>query len=259
MEYGDVQDWVLIKSDGIPTYFIADIAYHDEKYSREFSKIINVWGADHHSHFTRLKAAMKALGYDDSLLGVLLIQFVRLIKDGEEVSMSKRAGTYITLRDVLKEVGCDVTRFFLLMRSSDSHLDFDLNLAMEQSNENPVYYVQYAHARISSILRNASENCLELSDEYLGKLNNELELSIIKKLLQFPEMVEVSSKLLSPHKIVYYLQELASEFHTYYNKTKVINLDDKKLSSARIYLVSCVKVVIKNGLYLLGVNSPERM
>ncbi|NIP29904.1 MAG: arginine--tRNA ligase [Candidatus Dadabacteria bacterium] len=258
-EFGDSQDWVLIKSDDAPTYFIADIAYHDDKYERGYTKLINVWGADHHSHFTRLKAAMKALGHNEELLDVLLIQFVRLIKEGKEVSMSKRAGTFITLRDVLKEVGCDVTRFFLLMRSSDSHLDFDLDLAAKQSNDNPVYYVQYAHARISSILRNANDYSLLSSQEYLNELKNEDEKNIVKKLLQFPEVIETSSNSLSPHKIVYYLQELASEFHMYYNKSKIINLDDKNLSSARIYLISCIQIVIRNGLNLLGVNAPDRM
>ena len=258
-DYGDNQDWVLIKGDGSPTYLIADIAYHDDKYQRGFTKLINIWGADHHSHFSRLKASMKAIGNNDSILNVLLIQFVRLIKDGKEVSMSKRSGTFVTLRDVLNEVGCDVTRFFLLMRSSDSHLDFDLSLAYEQSSDNPVYYIQYAYARISSILRNAKDASLDLSDKYLDELNNEAEQNIIKKLIEFPEVVESSSNLLAPHKIVYYLQELASQFHVYYNKNKIINLEDRNLSSARIYFICCIQVVIRNGLTLLGVNSPERM
>lgn len=258
-DFGDSQDWVLIKSDGSPTYFIADIAYHDDKFQRGFKRLINIWGADHHSHFARLKSSMKAIGYNESSVEVVLIQFVRLVENGKEVSMSKRSGSYITLREVLEEVGPDVTRFFLLMRSSDSHLDFDLNLAKQQSSENPVYYIQYVYARISSILRNAGENELEPSDRYVDNLSDELELGIIKRLLSFPEVVRSATETLSPHKVVYYLQQLASDFHLYYNKIKIINSDNKDLTSARIYLIICIGIVIKNGLTLLGVNSPKRM
>lgn len=258
-EYGDNQDWVLIKSDGSPTYFLSDIAYHQDKYQRGYKKLVNIWGADHHSHFNRLRASMKALGHDETTLDVLLIQFVRLVEDGIEVAMSKRAGSYVTLRDVLSEVGADVTRFFLLMRSSDSHLDFDLNLAKSESSENPVYYIQYVYARISSILKNAEDNELKPSDNNINLLTEEPEQDLMKKLLGFPEIVKSAAETLSPHKICYYLQELASDFHQYYNKVKIADRDRPDLSSARLYLIICTGIVIKNGLTLLGVNSPQRM
>ena len=256
--YGDSQDWVLIKGDGTPTYFLADIAYHYDKYKRNYDKIINIWGADHHSHFKRLKSSVKALGYDDKLLNVVLIQFVRLVKEGVEVSMSKREGSFVTLREVMDEVGTDVTRFFLLMRSSDSHMDFDLDLAKTQSSENPVYYIQYAHARIMSIFRKAGSEDIVPSEEFLGKLDLKEEIEISKKLLLFPEVVKTSANTLSPHKITYYLQDLASEFHIYYNKNKIVG-DDKELSSARLYLADCIRNVLRNGLGLLGVKAPSRM
>ncbi len=258
-EYGDQKDWVIIKKDGTPTYFLSDIAYHVDKYSRGFSKLINVWGADHHSHISRLKASIKALGKDESSLKVLLIQFVRLVKEGKEVSMSKRTGDFVTLRNVLREVGCDATRFFLLMRSSDSHLDFDLSLAKKESSENPVYYVQYANARISSLFKNSNEMGLNASDEYLSLLTDDIERGIVKKVLGFPEIVLSATESLSPHKVVYYLQELAAEFHSYYNKTKILDLEKIDISSARLYLSRCVQVVIENGLGLLGISAPRRM
>nr|NIP37756.1 arginine--tRNA ligase [Candidatus Dadabacteria bacterium]NIS07485.1 arginine--tRNA ligase [Candidatus Dadabacteria bacterium]NIV41791.1 arginine--tRNA ligase [Candidatus Dadabacteria bacterium]NIY21124.1 arginine--tRNA ligase [Candidatus Dadabacteria bacterium] len=242
-EYGEQQDWVLIKSDGSPTYFIADIAYHNEKIERGFDRLINIWGADHHSHISRLKAAIQALGYDKNILDVPLIQFVRLVSEGKEVKMSKRSGEYVTMREVLEEVGPDVLRFFMLMRSSDSHLDFDLDLAKRQSSENPVYYVQYAHARINSVFQKAGEADLELSKDHINLLDKAEEVEIAKTLLNFPEVIKESVHSLSPHKITFYLQELASQFHVYYNKYKIVT-DDDKLSSARLYLISCVKTVI---------------
>jgi len=257
-EFGDTQDWVLIKSDGTPTYFIADIAYHNEKIERGFDKLINIWGADHHSHIGRLKSAIKALGYDESILQVLLIQFVRLVSNGKEVSMSKRSGEYVTMREVLEDVGSDVLRFFMLMRSSDSHLDFDLELAKKQSSENPVYYVQYAHARINSIFEKAGQANIKESKDYLGLLDKAEEIEIAKTLLNFPEVIKDSANTLTPHKITFYLQELASQFHVYYNKYKIIG-DDDKISSMRLYLIKCVKTVIHNGLKILGVSAPERM
>ena len=258
-EHGDSKDWVLMKKDGSPTYFVSDIAYHLDKYSRGFSRLVNVWGADHHSHVSRLKASMRALGRDESALRVLLIQFVRLVRDGEEVSMSKRSGDFVTLRDVLREVGCDATRFFLLMRSSDSHLDFDLSLAKRQSSENPVYYVQYACARISSLMRNAEKRGIESSDARLDLLSDDTERDIAKRLLRFPETVSSAAETLSPHKVVYYLQELASEFHFYYNKTKILDSENADEASARLYLARCVRTVVRNGLGLLGIEAPERM
>lgn len=257
--YGDSKNWVIIKKDGSPTYFLSDIAYHVDKYSRGFSRIINVWGSDHHSHVSRLKSSMKSLGLDESSLHVLLIQFVRLVRDGVEVAMSKRTGDFVTLREVLREVGCDATRFFLLMRSSDSHLDFDLSLAKKESSENPVYYVQYANARISSLLRNSVEAGVSASDEHLGLLSDDEERNIVKTLLRFPEVVHSAAESLSPHKVVYYLQKLAAEFHFYYNKTRILDSEDTDTASARLYLARCVQVVIENGLGLLGINAPRSM
>jgi len=257
-DFGDNQDWVLIKQDGTPTYFLADIAYHYDKFKRNYDKIINIWGADHHSHFNRLRSSVKALGYDESLLEVVLIQFVRLVKEGVEVSMSKREGSFITLREVMEEVGKDVTRFFLLMRSSDSHMDFDLDLAKSQSSENPVFYIQYAHARIMSVFRKAGAEDITLSEKHLHMLDLKEEIEISKKLLQFTEVVQSSAHTLSPHKITYYLQDLASGFHIYYNKNKIVG-DDRELSSARLYLAECIRHVLRNGLNLLGVNAPSRM
>lgn len=257
--YGDGKDWVIIKKDGAPTYFLSDIAYHVDKYSRGFSWIINVWGADHHSHVSRLKSSIKALGLDESSLQVLLMQFVRLVRDGVEVPMSKRTGDFVTLREVLREVGCDATRFFLLMRSSDSHLDFDLSLAKKESSENPVYYVQYANARISSLLRNSAEAGVSASEEHLGLLSYDEERNIVKILLRFPEVVHSAAESLSPHKVVYYLQELAAGFHFYYNRTRILDSGDADTASARLYLARCVQVVIENGLGLLGINAPRSM
>jgi len=257
-EYGDTQDWVLIKSDGSPTYFLADIAYHYDKFKRGFESIINVWGADHHGHVSRLKAALRSLGLDDSRFNVVLIQFVRLMRQGKEVAMSKRAGSYVTMRDVVDEVGPDVTRFFLLMRSSESHLDFDLDLAKKESSENPVYYIQYAHARIKSIFRKASETDITESKEHLELLQAPEEIELVKKLLLFPEVVVDSAQARAPHKVAYYLQEVASEFHVYYNKCRVVD-NDRNMSGARLYLINCVQTVLRNGLKLLGISAPERM
>jgi arginyl-tRNA synthetase len=257
-KFGDSQDWVLVKKDGSYTYFVSDIAYHYDKMKRGFGKLINVWGADHHGHVNRIKAAMSALGIDDSYLRVVLIQFVRLLTAGKEESMSKRSGSYVTLRDVVKEVGRDVTRFFLLMRSSDSHLDFDLDLAKKQSSENPVYYVQYAHARIGSVFENALARRVHPSSEFLKLLDLPDEIDITNKLLQFPEVIMESALSLSPHKIAFYLQNIASDFHVYYNKYRIIT-DSPQLSSARLFFIDCIKTVLSNGLRLLGVSAPERM
>lgn len=256
--YGDSQDWVMIKSDGSPTYFLADIAYHADKYERGFDSIINVWGADHHGHVSRLRAALRALGYDASAFSVILIQFVRLMRNGVEVPMSKRSGSYVTMRDVLTEVGPDVMRFFLLMRSSESHLDFDLELAQKESSENPVFYIQYAYARIASIFRKADGLDLKASGESLGLLTEPDEIELIKKLLLYPEVVADSAETLAPHKVAYFLQELAADFHSYYNKHRVVD-DDRALSGARLYLIKSVRTVLSNGLGLLGISAPDRM
>ncbi len=257
-DFGDTQDWVLVKSDGLPTYFYADIAYHNEKIKRGYNRLINIWGADHHSHVSRLKSAVKALYNDDNIIEVLLIQFVRLIRDGKEVAMSKRSGSFVTLREVLKEVGRDVTRYFLLMRSTDSHLDFDLDLAKEQSSENPVYYIQYAHARIESVLTKAGDSGFAPSPDFIESLQLQEEMQVVKKLLQFPEIVDQSAALLSPHRIAFYLQDLASEFHVYYNRNKILT-ENSELTTARLYFIACIQTVLRNGLSLLGISAPRRM
>jgi len=257
-DFGDTQDWVLVKSDGLPTYFYADIAYHNEKIKRGYNRLINIWGADHHSHVSRLKSAVKALYNDDNIIEVLLIQFVRLIRDGKEVAMSKRSGSFVTLREVLKEVGRDVTRYFLLMRSTDSHLDFDIDLAKEQSSENPVYYIQYAHARIESVLTKAGDSGFAPSPDFIESLQLQEEMRVVKKLLQFPEVVDKSAALLSPHRIAFYLQDLASEFHVYYNRNKILT-ENSELTTARLYFIACIQTVLRNGLSLLGISAPRRM
>ena len=257
-EYGDSQDWVLIKRDGSPTYFVADIAYHMDKFSRNYNRLVNIWGADHHSHAGRLGAAMRALGLDDKKLNTLLIQFVRLVRDGKEESMGKRAGSYVTLREVAELVGADVTRFFLLMRATESHLDFDLELARRTSNENPVYYVQYAHARTASIRRKAAEKGLAASPAHLELLCRQQEVDLAAMLLAFPDVVSDSARDLAPHKVVFYLQGLASAFHSYYNANRVIG-EDGDLSAARMFLCECAATVLRNGLKLVGITAPERM
>jgi arginyl-tRNA synthetase len=256
--FGDSQDWVLVKRDGSSTYLLSDIAYHYDKIQKGFKRLINVWGADHHGHIARLKAALRALGFEDSRLEVVLIQFVRLIREGQEVSMSKRAGSYITMREVMEEVGRDAMRFFLLMRSSDAHLDFDLDLAKRESSENPVYYIQYAHARVGSIFEKAREKGVFSSSEFLNLLSLPEEVEIIKKLLLFPEVVKESALSLSPHRVAFYLQDIASDFHIYYNKNRILS-DDQNLSRARLYFIDCIRTVIRNGLKLLGVSAPQRM
>jgi arginyl-tRNA synthetase len=254
-QYGDTQDWVLVKTDGSPTYFLSDIAYHADKFERGFEGLINVWGADHHGHVTRLKAALRALGLDDSCFNVVLIQFVRLMRNGEEVAMSKRAGSYVTMREVVDEVGADVMRFLLLMRSSESHLDFDLDLAKKESSENPVYYIQYAYARIRSLFRKAEEVRVVDSSAFLELLSQPEEVDIVKKLLLYPDIVEDAALSLAPHKIAYFLQDLASDFHAYYNKFRIVD-ENSSISGARLYLV---QTVLNNGLELLGISAPERM
>ena len=256
--FGDSQDWVLVKRDGSSTYLHSDIAYHYDKIQKGFKRLINVWGADHHGHVSRLKAALRALGFDDSRLEVVLIQFVRLIREGREISMSKREGSYVTMREVMEEVGRDVMRFFLLMRSSDTHLDFDLDLAKRESSENPVYYIQYANARVGSIFEKARARAVFSSKEFLNLLSLPEEVEIIKKLLLFPEVVKESALSLSPHRVVFYLQDIASDFHIYYNKNRILG-DDQNLSSARLYLIDCIRTVIRNGLKLLGISAPQRM
>ncbi len=260
-DFGDEKDRVVIRENGEPTYFASDIAYHQSKYDRGFEQIIDVWGADHHGYIPRMQAAVQALGHEKGGLRVVLVQLVNLLREGKPVAMSTRAGEFVTLREVVDEVGKDASRYNFMMRRSDSHLDFDLELAKKQSNENPVYYVQYAHARISSIMRMAAENDYPVpsyEQVNLERLALPEELSLIKMITRYPEVVEGSARNLEPHRLTFYLNDLASIFHSYYNKHRVLS-DDRELSAARLFLSSCMGTVVANALRLLGVNAPEKM
>jgi len=260
-ELGDEKDRVLVKSDGQPTYFAADIAYHICKFERGFDRIIDIWGPDHHGHIARIKASLGALGLDVKKMDILICQQVNLISDGEKIKMSKRAGKLVTMKELLDEVGVDAARYFFLMRSMDSHLDFDLALAKKQSDENPVYYIQYAHARICSILKYAKEqNAPLVSAEKtnLGRLNSEQELALLKQMSRLPDLVESAARTFSPHWLHSYLQELATSFHRFYTEHRVVT-DDAELTSARLCLIAGVKTVIANVLSLMGISAPEKM
>ena len=262
-EFGDDKDRALVKSDGELTYFASDIAYHRNKYERKFTKLIDVWGADHHGYVPRLKAAMRGLGYDPDLLKVVLVQLVQLTRGGEPVRMGKRTGEFVSLEEVLAEVGCDAARFFFLMRKSDSHLDFDLNLAKQESSENPVFYVQYAHARIASIFEQARKSQIEWESSgreniVVERLELREELELIRKMLQFNDVLEESTRELEPHRMIFYLLDLAGEFHRYYNRHRVIS-DDLELTRARLLLVENVQQKIRRGLEIIGVSAPMKM
>lgn len=260
-KFGDEKDRVLIKSDGKATYFLADIAYHLNKIQRGFDWIIDVWGADHHGHVTRLKGAIQALGYPKDILEIILVQMVRLMRGNEEIKMSKRTGDFITLKEVQEEVGKDPIRFFFLLRSPESQLDFDIDLAKKQSVENPVYYVQYAHARCCSILKNAETkgyNLADLDKADLSLLKEEKEKDLILNLLRYPERLEDITRTLEIHQLPFYLLNLSTLFHGYYDSYKVIS-EDKELTLARLVLVDCVRIIIKDALNILGVSAPEKM
>ncbi len=260
-EFGDDKDRVLVRSNGETTYFASDVAYHMEKLSRGFETIIDVWGADHHGYVPRMKAVFSGLGYSPETLQVILVQLVNLLRGGEQVAMSTRSGEFVTLREVVDEVGRDACRFFFLMRRSDSQLDFDLELAKQQSTENPVYYVQYAHARVCSINRNATEQGVALpgpGEADLTRLSLDEELALAKLLARYPETLLGAARHYEPHRVIFYLQELAAQFHSYYNREKVL-VEDAAISQARLALVNAVRTVVRNALELLGVSAPERM
>ncbi|WP_339252022.1 arginine--tRNA ligase [Sporosarcina sp. FSL W8-0480] len=257
--FGDDKDRVLIKNDGTYTYLTPDIAYHEDKLRRGFDKLINIWGADHHGYIPRMKAAIEALGYNRDTLEVEVAQMVQLYKDGEKFKMSKRTGKAVTLRELVEDVGLDAVRYFFAMRSGDSQMDFDLDLAISQSNENPVYYAQYAHARISSILRQADESKLSASTEHLNLLQSEKESSLLKKIGDFPRVVSDAARMRAPHRITIYIQELAAEFHSFYNAEKVLDPENRNLSEARLSLITATRTTIANALKLIGVSAPERM
>jgi arginyl-tRNA synthetase len=265
--FGDDKDRVVIKSDGTTTYFASDIAYHLNKLKRGFHRLINIWGADHHGYVPRIKAIIKAIGKEGDTLTVVLVQLVNLMRGGSQIAMSTRAGEFTTLREVIDEVGVDATRYMFLTRSPESHLDFDLELAKKKVKENPVYYIQYAHARICSIMREARErgfNLPDYEDIDIKRLSLPEEISLIKHIAEYPEMIEGSARALEPHRITYYLDELAGIFHSYYNRGWIerkyrVLTDDHEFTKARLYLVRAIQIVIRNALALLKVDAPEEM
>lgn len=257
-DWGEEKDEVLVRSNGTPTYFAADIAYHRDKFERGYKRLINIWGADHHGHVARLKGAMTALGYDGDDITVILMQLVRLYRGGEIVKMSKRSGKYVTLDELIEEVGKEAARFFFIMRSPDSALDFDLDLAKAESSDNPVYYVQYAHARICSILSVAGVDTPKACDVDLSLLTEENERVLIRKLAEWPQEVADAARELAPYHLAYYAKELANAFHSFYNSCKVLT-DDAALRDARLALVDCTRITLRNVLTLLGLSAPERM
>ncbi|WP_010677238.1 arginine--tRNA ligase [Bacillus timonensis] len=258
--FGDDKDRVLIKNDGSYTYLTPDIAYHQDKLERGFEKLINVWGADHHGYIPRMKAAIQALGYEKDTLEVEIIQLVHLFKNGEKMKMSKRTGKAVTMRDLIEEVGLDAVRYFFAMRSSDTHLDFDLDLAVSQSNENPVYYAQYAHARICSMLRSGGEMNIALDGNYaLEHINSEKEIDLLKKLGEFPAAVTEAAEKRIPHRITNYINELAAALHSFYNAEKVLDQDNLEKTKARLALMKAVQITLQNSLKLIGVSAPEKM
>ncbi len=256
-KYGDDKDRVLIKSDGLYTYLTPDIAYHLDKIDRGYDELIDVLGADHHGYISRLKASIKSLGYDDSKLSIKILQLVRLIKDNEEVKMSKRTGKTVTISELIDEVGVDAARYFFSLRSLDSQMDFDMDLATKKGNENPVYYVEYAHARICSILREAKEKKIELATKYESSMTDSA-YNLISKVYEFVNVVEDSAIKKQPHLITNYLYELASLFHNYYSKERILT-DNIELSKEKLAIINSVKITIKNALALIGVSAMERM
>jgi arginyl-tRNA synthetase len=261
-EFGDEKDRVVERENGQTTYFASDIAYHMDKLERGFERVIDVWGADHHGYVPRVKAALKALGDDPDKLDVLLVQFAILYRGGEKLQMSTRSGEFVTLRQLRKEVGRDAARFFYVMRRCEQHLDFDLDLAKSQSSDNPVYYVQYAHARVCAVMRQAAEKGIQVAPSQ-GTANLELltekhELELMKSLSRYPEVVEAAALTEEPHQLTHYLRDLANDFHTYYNAHQFL-VEDAALRDARIKLILAAREVIHNGLGLLGVSAPERM
>jgi arginyl-tRNA synthetase len=256
---GEDKDNVIIRSDGSPTYFGADIAYHYNKFiERKFDRVIDIWGADHQGHVPRMKAVVSALGITPDRLKIILSQMVTLRRGKETVRISKRTGDIITLREVVEEVGADACRFFFLSRTADSQMDFDLELAKKQSADNPVYYVQYAHARIASILRLAKERRIDYSDGDVSRLTSEPELTLIRQLLLLPELVETAAQTLEPHHLTYYAQDLATVFHSFYRDCRVIS-QDEALTKARLKLVAAAQTVLARALHLMGMTAPEKM
>ncbi|MCY7904311.1 arginine--tRNA ligase [Bacillus inaquosorum] len=258
--FGDDKDRVLIKKDGSYTYLLPDIAYHKDKLDRGFDKLINVWGADHHGYIPRMKAAIEALGYEKGTLEVEIIQLVHLYKNGEKMKMSKRTGKAVTMRDLIEEVGLDAVRYFFAMRSADTHMDFDLDLAVSTSNENPVYYAQYAHARICSMLRQGEEQGLKpAADLDFSHIQSEKEYDLLKTIGGFPEAVAEAAEKRIPHRVTNYIYDLASSLHSFYNAEKVIDPENEEKSRARLALMKATQITLNNALQLIGVSAPEKM
>jgi len=254
-DFGDDLDRVVVRDNGMHTYFASDIAYHLEKFERGYDKIINIWGADHHGYIARVKASIKALGHDESKLEILLVQFANLYRGGKKVPMSTRSGSFVTLEELRNEVGNDAARFFYVLRKSEQHMDFDLDLAKSKTNENPVFYIQYAHARICSVLKQDAGDMTKID---LSQLDSEVESTLIKQLNRYKDVVQSSALNYEPHVLAYYLRELAGDFHSYYNNSEFL-VEDTTLRNSRLLLISAVKQVLSNGLNLLGVNAPDSM
>jgi arginyl-tRNA synthetase len=249
----------VIRDNGVPTYFAADIAYHKNKFARGFDRVINLWGADHHGYIPRMKAAVQAMGYKPEQLEILILQMVSLYRNGELVKMSKRTGKSVTLNELIEEVGTDAARFFFIMRSIDSQLDFDLTLATQHSNDNPVYYVQYAHARICSIMNQMAQEGVKLNPHCrLDVLTEPIEQDLIKKLGEYEELVATAARERAPHHIAHYVYELAGLFHSFYNQCRVLGVEQDK-QEARLVLINTVGHTLRHALGILGVSAPEHM
>lgn len=256
--FGDEKDRVVQRENGQYTYFASDIAYHQDKFERAFDLVIDVWGADHHGYVPRVKGALQALGLNPEQLNVALVQFAVLYREGHKVAMSTRAGEFVTLRELRAEVGNDAARFFYVLRKSDQHLDFDLDLAKSQSNENPVYYIQYAHARVCSVIEQWGGDPATLADADAASLTSDHERALLERLMAYPETVESAARDLAPHLIAFYLKELAADFHSYYNASRIL-VDEEPVKLARLALIVAVRQVLRTALALLGVSAPERM
>ncbi len=257
-EFGDEKDRVVQRDNGLYTYFASDIAYHVNKFERGFDRVINIWGADHHGYIARVAGALRALGLDSDKLTIALVQFAVLYRNGEKASMSTRSGEFVTLRELRNEVGNDATRFFYVLRKSDQHLDFDMDLAKSQSNENPVYYIQYAHARVHSVLEQWGGEPQSLQDADVGALDSEYEMTLLQHLIDYPQVIENAAQDLAPHMVAFYLKDLAADFHSYYNASRFL-VEDETMRLSRLALISAVAQVLRNGLALLGVSAPLKM
>lgn len=257
-DFGDEKDRVLVRANGELTYFASDVAYHLDKLSRDYDYIINIWGADHHGYIARMKAAMEAAGETPERLQILLVQFASLLRGSVKIPMSTRAGEFVSLRELIEEIGKDAARFFYILRKSEQHLEFDLELAKQQTGENPVYYVQYAHARICSVARQARERGLKRTTGNHSLLVQESELDLLRRLSRFPDVVQSASNDYEPHQIAYYLRDVATDFHSFYNKERILDCEEA-MRNARLDLIDSVRQVLANGLDIIGVSAPESM